>query len=119
MWPSERLLKFGPDVPAHRLISAQAHAGLNDDELEWKLASSDASDPYGLAKRERERAEGDYDRLMWEQSKLEAMARLGSDPAAERALGDLRDAANRSLEARRAWVAHGGCRRQRAWSGLP
>ena len=58
--------------------------------------------PYGLAKRERERAEGDYDRLMWEQSKLEAMARLGADPAAERALGDLRDAANRSLEARRA-----------------
>ena len=84
------------------MISAQAHAGLNDDELEWKLASSDASDPYGLAKRERERAEGDYDRLMWEQSKLEAMARLGADPAAERALGDLRDAANRSLEARRA-----------------
>lgn len=55
------------------------HVGLNDDELDWKLAATRTKDPFGLAVRKREEFEGEYDRLMWHQSKLEALVRMCDD----------------------------------------
>lgn len=62
-----------------KLELLKAHAGLNDDELDWKLAATAAEDPYGLAVERREECEGEYDRLMWQQSKLETLVRICDD----------------------------------------
>ena len=77
-----------------KLALLQAHAGLNDDELEWKLASTETADPYGLAKAEREKAEGDYDRLMWDESRCDQVAKLADDIAVLRALEDVVEASS-------------------------
>ena len=41
------------DEVKRELALLQAHAGLNDDEVEWKLAAHETEDPYGLAKGQR------------------------------------------------------------------
>ncbi|KAJ1456499.1 hypothetical protein M885DRAFT_616140 [Pelagophyceae sp. CCMP2097] len=83
-----------------KLAVLQAHAGLNDDELEWKIASSNTKDPYGLAKKEKEVKEAEYDRLMWERSKLEAVKRLCDDRRVTDALRDAEKAAMDAAEKR-------------------
>lgn len=62
-----------------KLELLKAHAGLNDDELDWKLAATATADPYGLAVERREECEAEYDRLMWQQSKLETLVRICDD----------------------------------------
>ena len=84
----EEISEYAADLEK-KLALLQAHAGLNDDELEWKLASTETADPYGLAKTERERAEGEYDKLMWDESKHTMVARLADDAAVFRALDDV------------------------------
>ena len=87
----EEISEYAADLEK-KLALLQAHAGLNDDELEWKLASTETADPYGLAKAEREKAEGDYDRLMWDESRCDQVAKLADDAAVLRALEDVVEA---------------------------
>ena len=89
----EEISEYAADLEK-KLALLQAHAGLNDDELEWKLASTETADPYGLAKAEREKAEGDYDRLMWDESKCDQIAKLADDVAVLRALEDVVEASS-------------------------
>ena len=87
----EEISEYAADLEK-KLALLQAHAGLNDDELEWKLASTETADPYGLAKAEREKAEGDYDKLMWDESRCDQVAKLADDVAVLRALEDVVEA---------------------------
>jgi hypothetical protein len=91
----EEISEYAADLEK-KLALLQAHAGLNDDELEWKLASTETADPYGLAKAEREKAEGDYDRLMWDESRCDQVAKLADDAAVLRALEDVVEASQLS-----------------------
>ena len=86
----EEISEYAADLEK-KLALLQAHAGLNDDELEWKLASTETADPYGLAKA-RERRRVIMIDSMWDESRCDQVAKLADDAAVLRALEDVVEA---------------------------